>query len=217
VVLEASVQPVLHDSKKLNKNFNIFSIYKMSLELIIGPMFSGKSSYLLSTIRKYKEINWPVYIITSSFDKRYTNDSKIVNHNQESCKANIAVKDLHDISNNPLYLQAKVIVIEEGQFFENLVEFVLEAVEKFGKHVIVAGLDGDASRKPFGELLNLIPYCDTIVKLKALCKKCNDGSEALFTSNKGTIVSTIDVGSSDKYEALCRKHYLESNPTSSTL
>jgi len=183
----------------------------MSLELIIGPMFSGKSSYLLSTIRKYKIIGWPVFIITSSFDKRYSNESKIVNHNQESCVADISVKNLRDISDNPLYLQAKVIIIEEGQFFNNLVEFVLEAVEKFGKHVIVAGLDGDASRKPFGELLNLIPYCDNIVKLKALCKRCNDGTEALFTSNKGTITSTIDVGGADKYEALCRKHYLESN------
>ena len=72
----------------------------MSLELVIGPMFSGKSSYLLSTIRKYKEIGWPVYIITSSLDKRYTTDTKIVNHNQESCVADIAVKNLKDISNN---------------------------------------------------------------------------------------------------------------------
>jgi len=183
----------------------------MSLEVVMGPMFSGKSSYLLSTIRLYKEINLPVFIITSSFDKRYTKDDKIVNHNQESSVADISVKDLRDISNNPLYLQAKVVIIEEGQFLENLVEFVLEAVEKFGKKVIVAGLDGDASRKPFGELLNLIPYCDTITKLKALCKKCNDGTEALFTSNRCGVTTTIDVGGADKYEALCRKHYVEYN------
>jgi len=179
----------------------------MSLDLIIGPMFSGKSSYLLSTIRKYKEIGWPIYIITSSFDKRYTQDVKVVNHNQESCMAHIAVKNLKNVSQETNYLEAKVIIIEEGQFFENLLEFVLKAVEKFGKHVIVAGLDGDASRKPFGELLNLIPYCDNIVKLKALCKKCNDGTEALFTSNRCGVTTTIDVGGADKYEALCRKHY----------
>lgn len=193
----------------------------MSLELVIGPMFSGKSSYLLSSIRLYKRINKPVYIITSSFDTRYTKDAKIVNHNQESCIADIAVKNLKDISNNPLYLEANVIIIEEGQFFENLVEFVLETVEVYGKHVIVAGLDGDASRKPFGEILALIPYCDNIIKLKAICKKCSIINNALFTSNKSTIVKTndsiINVGGADKYEALCRKHYLESNPSSSTL
>ena len=190
----------------------------MSLELVIGPMFSGKSSYLLSTIRKYKEIGWPVYIITSSFDKRYTVDTKIVNHNQESCIADIAVKNLKDISDNHLFLEAKVIIIEEGQFFENLVEFVLKAVEIYGKRLIVAGLDGDASRKPFGEILDLIPYCDNIIKLKALCKICcADGiiTDALFTSKKGSIDesnnSIINVGGSDKYEALCRIHYLECN------
>jgi len=191
----------------------------MSLDLIIGPMFSGKSSYLLSTIRKYKEIGWPVYIITSSFDKRYTTDTKIVNHNQDSCIADIAVKNLKDISDNLLFLEAKVIIIEEGQFYQDLLEFVLQAVEVFEKHVIVAGLDGDASRKPFGEILALIPYCDTVVKLKAICKVCSaDGSitDALFTSKKDNIISTIDdsiinVGGADKYEALCRKHYLECN------
>lgn len=183
----------------------------MSLQLVLGPMFSGKSSYLLSTIRKYKEIRWSVFIITSSFDKRYTDDIKIVNHNREYTNADIAVKNLKDVSNNNLYLDAKVIIIEEGQFFEGLIDFVLEAIEKYDKHVIVAGLDGDASRKPFGELLNLIPYCDQIIKLKAFCKKCNNGTEALFTSKKSTITSVIDVGSSDKYEALCRKHYVEFN------
>lgn len=196
----------------------------MSLELVIGPMFSGKSSYLLSTIRLYKKDGLPLFIITSSFDTRYTNESKIVNHNQDSYMADIAVKNLKDISNNPLFLEAKVIIIEEGQFFENLVEFVLETVEVYGKHVIVAGLDGDASRKPFGEILDLIPYCDNIIKLKAICKICSaDGiiTDALFTSKKDSINETnnsiINVGGADKYEALCRKHYLESNPSSSTL
>ena len=183
----------------------------MSLEIVLGPMFSGKSSYLLSSIRRFKEIGWPVFIITSSLDKRYTTETQIVNHNQESCKADIAIENLSDVSNKKDYLESKVIIIEEAQFYPDLVDFVLEAVEVYEQHVIVAGLDGDASRKPFGSLLELIPYCDSIIKLKALCKKCNDGTEALFTSKKGSIISTIDVGSSDKYEALCRKHYIAYN------
>lgn len=183
----------------------------MSLVVITGCMFSGKSSYLLSSIRKYKEINWPVYIITSSLDKRYSNDAKIVNHNRDSCVANTAVKVLHHVFSDKEFLQAKVIIIEEGQFFEDLVSFVTECVELYEKHVIVAGLDGDAQRKPFGHLLELVPLANTIVKLKAFCKKCNDGTEALFTSKKVHDTSLIDVGSSDKYEALCRKHYIDNN------
>ena len=183
----------------------------MSLQLVLGCMFSGKSSYLLSSIHKYKEINWPVFIITSNLDKRYTEEAKIVNHNQDSCVADIAVKSLNEVSKNKKFLDAKVIIIEEGQFYEDLVSFVLECVELYEKHVIVAGLDGDASRKPFGHLLELIPYCDNIVKLKAFCKLCNNGTEALFTSKKVSNSSVIDVGGSDKYEPLCRKHFIKKN------
>lgn len=183
----------------------------MSLQLVIGPMFSGKSSYLLSSIRKYRELNWSTFVITSNLDNRYTKEAKIVNHNQDSCVADVAVKDLFDVSGNKNYLDAKVIIIEEGQFFDNLVEFVVEAVELYDKHVIVAGLDGDASRKPFGSLLDLIPYSDSIVKLKAYCKKCADGTEAIFTSKKVHDSKTVDVGGADKYEALCRKHYRDFN------
>ena len=183
----------------------------MSLQLVLGCMFSGKSSYLLSSIKKYREIQWPVFIITSNLDDRYTKEVKIVNHNQESCSADISVKRLSDLTNNRRFLEAKVIIIEEGQFYEDLLPFVLESVELYEKHVIVAGLDGDASRKPFGHLLELIPYCDSIVKLKAFCKECNDGTEALFTSKKISNSSIIDVGGADKYEALCRKHFIEKN------
>jgi thymidine kinase len=186
----------------------------MSLQLVLGPMFSGKSSYLLASIRKYKEIGWSVYIITSFLDNRYTKDAKIVNHDKESCNADIAVNILDNVSNEKKFLEAKVVIIEEGQFYDDLVSFSLKCVETHGKHVIVAGLDGDAQRKPFGHLLDLIPYCDSIVKLKAYCKLCaNDGivKEALFTSKKIHNNDVIDVGSSDKYEALCRIHYIQKN------
>lgn len=183
----------------------------MSLTIVLGPMFSGKSSYLLSSIRRFKEIDWSTYIITSNLDKRYTTESKIVNHNQEYAVADASVKDLNIIRDKKEYLESKVIIIEEAQFFSDLVEFVIEAVEVYEKHVIIAGLDGDASRKPFGKILELIPYADSIVKLKALCKKCGDGNEALFTSKKTHDLATVDIGGSDKYEALCRKHYIAYN------
>jgi thymidine kinase len=183
----------------------------MSLEIILGPMFSGKSSYLLTSIRRYKEMGWPMYTITSNLDKRYTSDNKIVNHNQDYAAADASVEYLQNISGKKEYLDAKVVIIEEAQFYPDLVEFVLEAVETYDKHLIVAGLDGDASRKPFGKLLDLIPYADTIIKLKALCKKCGDGTEALFTSKKVQDNATVDIGGSDKYEALCRKHFIAYN------
>ena len=183
----------------------------MSLSIILGPMFSGKSSQLLSIIHKYKAINTPMYIITSIHDKRYTKDAKIVNHSLESFPADVAVESLNSICLNEKFLEASVIIIEEAQFYDDLVPFVLECVDVFEKTVIVAGLDGDVHRKPFGKILELIPYCDNITKTKAYCKQCSDGTEAIFTSRREASALIVDVGGADKYESLCRTHYLAYN------
>jgi len=180
----------------------------MSLQLVIGPMFSGKSSYLLSSIQRYKEINWPTFVITSVLDKRYSEETKIINHNKDYCMADIAVENLFDAMIHAKFLDAKVVIVEEAQFYSNLVDFIIMAVDVHKKHVIVAGLDGDVNREPFGDVLKLVPHADSIIKLKALCKRCNDGTEALFTFKKSNNTSVVDVGGSDKYEALCRKHYI---------
>ena len=182
----------------------------MSLEIILGPMFSGKSSHLLSIIHKYKAIKFPMFIITSAHDTRYKEGS-IVNHNQESFPADVAVIVLDSIKTNTKFLEASVIIIEEAQFYPDLFSFVLDCVEVYEKNVIVAGLDGDVGRRPFGKILDLIPYCDSVIKLKALCKMCNDGTEAIFSSRREASALVVDVGGADKYESLCRDHYLAYN------
>jgi hypothetical protein len=76
--------------------------------------------------------------------------------------------------------------------------------------VVCIGLDGDSDRLPFGRLLDLIPYANSVTKLTALCTRCNDGTPAPFTFRKATAAATqIQVGGTDTYEALCRKHYRE--------
>lgn len=190
----------------------------MSLELIIGPMFAGKSSALQSIVRRRKAIGWDVLVIKHSIDTRYLDDeecnSMIVNHDQQKCPAKSCTL-LTDCLSWNMYNTAKLIVIEEGQFFEDLVTFVLQAVEKDGKHVVVVGLDGDAHRKPFGQILELIPLADNVQRIYALCKLCGDGTPARFTSAISVAVSeaTIDgkpnVGAAESYRPLCRKHFLE--------
>lgn len=179
----------------------------MSLELLVGPMFAGKSSYLLSIIRRYKSINHPILILTSALDTRYQSDA-IHSHNHESFPA-LAVSELKYVSQKKEYSEAKMIIVEESQFFEDLVSFVLQAVEKDMKHVIVVGLDGDSERRPFGQILRLVPYCDKITKLTSFCSKCGDGTPALFTHRKTNEQSVISVGTASQYEPLCRKHFLE--------
>lgn len=182
-------------------------ILRMSLEILLGPMFAGKSSYLLSTIRRYEAIDFPVLVLTSEIDTRYTTNA-ICNHNKESHPA-IAVKQLCSIMDTVGYISARLIIIEESQFFSDLLQFVLQAVEKDKKDVIVVGLDGDSKRRPFGDILKLIPYCDKVRKVTALCKRCGNGTEALFTYRTTEETSVVSVGAADRYEALCRRHYLE--------
>ncbi len=187
----------------------------MSLELILGPMFAGKSSYLLSTIRRYEAIGFPILVLTSDIDTRYTTNA-ICNHNKESHPA-MATKELCTVTDTVGYLTSRLVVIEESQFFSDLLPFVLQAVEKDKKDVIVVGLDGDSQRRPFGDILKLIPYCDKVSKVTALCKRCGNGTEALFTYRTTSETSVVSVGAADRYEALCRKHFLEmTRPPSQT-
>ena len=180
----------------------------MSLDLYIGPMFSGKSTTLLNIIKRNKFAGTPTFCVTSAFDTRWNDkEVSITSHTGEKCAASSTTL-LTDIKSNPSYKSAKCIIIEEAQFFTDLKEFVLDAVEVDGKHVICAGLDGDFSRKPFGQILDLIPYSNFVTKLHAKCTRCKEN--ALFTfrkSDKNT--NQVMVAGADEYEALCRKHYLE--------
>jgi thymidine kinase len=99
--------------------------------------------------------------------------------------------------------------IDEGQFFSDLYDCVLKLVDVHHKHVVVSGLDGDSLRNPFGEILFLIPYADKVKKLSSLCKLCNDGTVAIFTKRLIPHNEQIQVGGSEIYIPLCRKHYLE--------
>jgi len=181
----------------------------MSLELLLGPMFAGKSSAVLSIIRRHQALGWRVYCITHALDTRYSSAPAITNHDNISSPA-VATIRLRDLADSAELRDARLIVIEEAQFFPDLKEFVLNAVENDKKHVVCAGLDGDSGRRPFGQILDLIPFCDSITKLSALCTRCKDGTAAIFTFRvPGAPTAQVNVGGMDQYEPLCRKHYLE--------
>jgi thymidine kinase len=179
----------------------------MSLDLVVGPMWAGKSSYILSKIRRYKAIGWEVYVITNSLDHRYGH-YVISTHDNEQHSA-VSVRTLLPLREEESYKKANLIILEEAQFFQDLVRFVLKAVEEDGKHLIVVGLDGDSERKPFGDILQLIPYCDSIEKITSLCIECSDGTPALFSHRCVKSEEQILVGADTVYQPLCRKHYLK--------
>ncbi len=182
----------------------------MSLDLVLGPMWAGKSSYILGKIRRYRAIGWDVLVIAHPLDNRYGADV-LRTHDKDQISA-LAIGDLSLLIRLPAYASAQLIVIEEAQFFKGLYEFVKTAVETDTKHVVCVGLDGDAQRKPFGEILQLIPLCDSVEKIKSLCSQCKDGTPALFTHRRQPSEAQIQVGAEESYEPLCRKHFLSFNP-----
>lgn len=178
----------------------------MSLEIVLGPMFSGKSSYALSYIRRLKAVGRSVVAVKPVIDTRFSEDH-IVTHNQD--KVPCVVWDSNvPLTPNRFMLQADCIVVEEAQFFKGLYVFC-DYMVKLGKHLLLVGLDGDAHQGPFREILDCIPLAYRVTKLSALCKLCDGGSEAYYTrykSSSNQSATQIDVGGQEKYEAVCLRH-----------
>lgn len=176
------------------------------IELIIGCMYSGKTSEMMRRIQMYKTLNIPIAIYTHSSDTRYAESGNICTHNR-MCIAAYPVTNLMNIRNLEEYKKAKVVFIEEAQFFADLFHTVLECVDIDKKIVIVSGLDGDFQMKPFEQMVKLIPCAETVTKLNALCKICGDGTPASFSKRIVFSQERELVGSDGVYEAVCRKHY----------
>jgi len=177
----------------------------MSLELYCGPMWAGKSSTVLGTLRRYSSIGWKILLLTSDLDNRY-GSGMVVSHDHEKYPA-LAVHSLLDVVNTRVYEEAQLVMIDEAQFFGDLYDFVLQAVDLHQKHVICVGLDGDSDRKPFGDILRLVPHCDSIRKITSFCGECRDGTPALFSYHRSHKFEQVSVGHINQYEPLCRKHF----------
>lgn len=189
------------------------------LKITYGPMYSGKSSELKSDKNDWQAIkNIKMLIINHAQDKRYTDESMVMTHNKEGVEC-ISVEKLEEITNGTvcdkngvkvLPNNYDVILVDEGQFYVDLVENVINWVDVLKKSVFVYGLVGNFNRQKFGDILNLIPSADKIVQKTAFCTKCNNGTNAIFTwklENNDDDASVPDIGSTDKYVSLCRRHY----------
>jgi len=180
-----------------------------SIKLIIGCMFSGKTTELQREFREWASIGKKTICINHQDDNRYGDIyTNMYSHSMSFIEC-VKTKNLFDISREKLS-SCNVILVNEGQFFPDVVDFCKYWAERESKNVIVCGLDGDFKREPFGNFLNLVPLADEIVKLNAYCKNCSDGTKALFTHRKTSEKEQIVIGS-DNYEALCRNCYLLKN------
>ena len=184
-----------------------------SIDIITGPMYSGKSSELIRRLNIYVESGKRVLFVNSSLDNRDI-ERIFSTHNNTIGTVNIntvRLLTLHNLDTT----NYDVIGIDEAQFFTDLKDSVINMVDNFNKIVVIAGLNGDFRRQPFGQILDLIPYCDTIVKLHPFCFICKEKdtliTPALFTKKINNISNNIsnnlniDIGSYNKYMPVCRK------------
>lgn len=178
------------------------------LELAIGPMFSGKTTHLIQAYKKYTYIGKRVIVLNYSEDKRY-HETMLSTHDKIMIPC-VQTTRIRDIWNSREFVDSQVVLINEGQFFPDLYDTVLEMIDTYNKTVYICGLDGDFKRGKFGEILELIPYCDKVTKLQSLCSQCKNGKVAIFSHRLTEEDSQILIGS-DIYVPLCRKCYLKAN------
>jgi len=193
------------------------------LELILGPMFSGKTSRLVEVYKQCQFCNISVAVINHVIDNRYdeellsTHDKvkipcikterlrDVYFNNENLSLENDIIENIPRIQDKIKIARSSVILINEGQFFDDLYEVVVEML-KCGKKVYVCGLDGDFERKKFGQILDLIPMCDKVEKLTSLCSLCKNGTRGIFSMRLTKETEQTVVGS-DIYIPVCRLCY----------
>lgn len=177
------------------------------IEIIMGPMYSGKSTELIRRCNNYESIGKRVLIFNHYLDSRCPENSVQTHTKTEkfALKTDSLCKYYNKIESYD------IIAIDEAQFFNDLFDFI-KKVEHMNKFIIIAGLDGDCFRKPFGQILQCIPYADKVTKLHAMCMIKKDGTYASFTKRLKHIEpqnTQVDIGAQDKYMAVCREEYIK--------
>ncbi len=173
------------------------------LEIAIGPMFASKTSWLIAKYKQYTVYTTKILVINYFADTRYS-DTCLTTHD----KVEIPCVQTDKLSN--VYVnhdEVDIILINEGQFFEDIVPWVQNMVDHYGKQIYICGLDGDYKRERFGTLLDLVPMCDKVTKLTALCGLCKDGTRAIFTHRTSSSKEQVLIGEKDSYMPVCRKCY----------
>lgn len=193
----------------------------------VGPMFSGKSTWLNNELTAQADRGFKVLKINHSLDDR-------PNINTESSGGSTHSSGYYGLSSKIDYQyvsalshvvdveQYTFIGIDEGQFFPDLVEYVKIWVDTQKRHLLVCGLDGDYKREKFGQIADLLPLADDFKKLRGTCRICMDqlilnqfqgpipNNTGIFTAKKDrNNTNQIDIGGEDKYIQVCRFHYFE--------
>lgn len=170
------------------------------VEVICGPMFSGKTEELIRRLRRATVARRPVQVFTPAIDTRYA-ESQIVSHNgsrMASCSIASAQEILLKVE-----ARTQVVGIDEANFFGTELVHIVDQLANLGKQVIVAGLDTDFLGRPFPPIPELLAIAESITKTLAVCMRC--GVPAKHSQRLLESKELILVGASEAYEARCRR------------
>ena len=171
------------------------------IEVIAGSMFSGKTEELIRRLRRALFARQKVEIFKPAIDNRFALD-KVVSHDENS----IPSTPVENSAAILLYCgDVEVIGIDEAQFFDKGLVDVCTQLADQGLRVVVAGLDMDFKRKPFGPMPELMAIADYVTKVHAICVRC--GSIAQFSHRLVSNDRQVLLGEENEYEPLCRDCY----------
>ena len=178
------------------------------LVVICGSMFAGKTEELIRRARRALYARKKVQVFKPAIDRRY-DDSMVVTHMgvRHEAEPVCSVLELR----SKIARDVQVVVVEEVQFFdESIVDLAVELADE-GKQVVLAGLDQDFRRKPFGPMPALLCVADEVVKLRAICMKCGAPASHTYRMIDGRPAHMDDpvilIGATEAYEARCRGCY----------
>ena len=175
------------------------------LEVITGPMFSGKSEELIRRLKRARIARQRVACYKPDIDLRY-HRTAIASHSEQTHEATTVATSAHLRDQLlPSLARVDVVGIDEVQFFDPAIIPLAVELVHLGKRLVVAGLDTTFAAEPFGPVPTLMALADEVAKLSAVCMTC--GSPAIHTQRLGASRELVVVGAAGLYEARCRAHF----------
>ena len=184
---------------------NYYEGKKGWVEVIVGPMFAGKTEELIRRIKRMDYAHKNYIVFNPAIDNRYSS-CDVVSHNKKAVKA-VPIKNVLDMRNH-LEETTQAIVIDEVQFFgDEVVDLIREFTEE-GYRVICGGLDMDFKGEPFGIIGSILAIAEDVTKLTAICSVCGENATRTQRIINGRPAYYNDpiilVGEKESYEARCR-------------
>ena len=173
-----------------------------TIEVICGCMFSGKTEELIRVLKRAVIAKQKVLVFKHTSDIRYSQE-ELYSHNGQKFSSFLITQTSEIFSHN--LNQVNVVGIDEAQFFTNNVVDDVEKLLELGIRVVVAGLDLDYKRRPFGCMPQLLAMANKVTKLTAICSKC--GHDAFYSQRLIHNDDIVLVGALESYESRCRNHH----------